>query len=74
MNRMIVLHDLMKRKRRREEFEMENAIIASIIAQLMEDELNFSVKCRSAPLYRKRWDSVYLRDLAERENSFVAEY
>ena len=73
MNRIIVLQDLMKRKRRREECEYENAIIATIISELM-DELNKHFQPRSASLYRKRWDSKYLRDLAEKENSFVAEY
>jgi hypothetical protein len=29
---------------------------------------------RASPLFRKRWDSVYLRDLAVNEGSFLAEY
>ena len=29
---------------------------------------------RASPLFRKRWDSIYLRDLAANEGSFVAEY
>jgi hypothetical protein len=74
MSRMILLHNLKKRKSRREEFETENAIILTILAKLMEDELNIGVRSRSASFYRKRWDSAYLRDLAERENSFVSEY
>ena len=29
---------------------------------------------RNEKLFRRRWDESYLRDLAEREMSFVAEY
>ena len=29
---------------------------------------------RASPIFRKRWDSLYLRDLAAKEGSFVAEY
>ena len=64
---------LMMQNRRRE-FEIENSNITTIVAELMEDELNVSVRFRSTSFYRKRWDSAYLRNLAERENSFVAEY
>ena len=73
---MIVLQDYRGEKKRREEceeWEYENEIIAAIVAGLM-DELNKVVKPRSAPFYRKRWDTAYLRDLAEREFFVVAEY
>lgn len=58
-------------QKRRREFEIENSIITTIVAELMEDELNVSVQFRSTSFYRKRWDTAYLRNLAERENSFV---
>lgn len=29
---------------------------------------------RASPKFRKRWDSLHLRDLAAKEGSFVAEY
>ena len=61
---------LMMQKRRRE-FEIENSNITTIVAELMEDELNVSVRFRSTSFYKKRWDSAYLRNLAERENSLV---
>ena len=61
---------LMMQKRRRE-FEIENSIITTIVAELMEDELNVSVRFRSTSFYGKRWDSAYLRNIVERENSFV---
>lgn len=74
MKRLELLNNLRKKKRMREEFEVQNALITASIAQLLEDKWNSTVRIRTAALYRKRWDCVYLRDLAEKENSFVSEY
>ena len=39
-------------------------------------ELYIALYCniKSERIFRKRWDSVYLRNLAIQENSFLAEY
>ena len=55
-----------------------------LLKLLMEDDdelaaIAVALKCdetiyRSSCLYRKRWDSEYLVNLAQQEGSFVAEY
>lgn len=43
--------------------------------QFFDDaEMLFPINLKQPRIFRKRWDSAYLRNLAENENSFLAEY
>ena len=68
MELLVACNRLRKKKRERQCLEVENAIIISKILYAKVD-----VRARSASIFRKRWDSEYLRNLAERERSFIAE-
>ena len=56
------------RRKRKLEFEK---LLDDEEEEMMGYQLFFS---RDEPLYRRRWDSQYLLELAENEGSFVAEY
>ena len=64
---------LTKRRRHVEEEEerRRKRMFISVVAVLA---IHAAQKVRSPSIFRKRWDSEYLVDLAIRENSFITEY
>ena len=60
--------DQSAQSRKRNNYRMSNAY-----AFILAIESTTKIP-RTSSYFRKRWDSVYLRDLAEKENSFISEY
>jgi hypothetical protein len=64
--------NLAKRLRIEEKEEIERK--RKLVAIIAVSAVAVSGKTHSPALFRKRWDSEYLVNLAVRENSFVTEY
>ncbi len=60
-------------KRKRLEKRKKAMIILCLLGAIAQKALD-EEKMKSGALFRKRWDSEYLLQLACNENSFVAEY